>query len=89
MNEQMHTGAALIGRRWKAIVNGSNSMNEERYSLTITGDIAEASEGDTVIDVLRSLADYIEEETREMEIKDSFQITLHPPGYVTLYAQEA
>ncbi len=70
----------LRGRAWKAVVNGRRSLNGERHSVTLTGNIEHAESDSTIFDVIHDLAEHIEEHTREMELPDSFQITLFPPN---------
>lgn len=70
----------LVGLHWKAVVNGRNTLNGERYSITTVGQIAEAAPGDTIYDVLRALPAHLETTHKEMEHPDSFQITLAPKG---------
>jgi acetylornithine deacetylase/succinyl-diaminopimelate desuccinylase-like protein len=73
------SGLKLQGRAWKAVVNGQRSLNATRQSITLTGTIRHAEEWSTIFDVMHDLAEHIEQHTKDMEIKDSFQITLYPP----------
>ena len=73
-------GSALLGRPWKAVINGQRAINGTRHSITLAGTIERAEEWSTIIDVLHDLAEHIEEHTKEMQIKDSFQVTLYPPN---------
>lgn len=72
-------GSALRGLKWKAVINGRKSINGERYSATITGDIEASEDWSTIYDVMHDLAEHLEANNREMELPDSFQITLYPP----------
>lgn len=74
------SGSALRGRPWKAVINGQRAINGPRHSITLTGTIEHAEEWSTIIDVMHDLAEHIEAHTKEMEIKDSFQVTLYPPN---------
>lgn len=74
----------LVGRRWKAVINGRKATNGKRYSATYTGDILESDDDSTLYDVLRSLADHLETVNAEMEQPDSFQVTLAPPPNAAL-----
>lgn len=65
--------------KWKAVINGRKCLNGARYSATITGKI-EASEECIIYDVMHDLADHLEANNCEMELPDSFQITLYPPN---------
>jgi hypothetical protein len=69
----------LQGRPWKAVINGRKSINGARYAATLTGDIQAAAEGLTIYDVMHSLAAILETNNAEMELPDSFQVTLYPP----------
>lgn len=76
-----HTnGLALLGLRWKAVINGRRCINGSRYSATITGKIEASQEWNTIYDVIHELAEHLEANNREMELPDSFQITLYPPN---------
>ena len=70
----------LVGRKWKAVINGKRALNGERYSATYTGDIEAADEEQTIYDVLRELACHLEGVNAEMEHPDSYQVTLFPPN---------
>jgi hypothetical protein len=70
----------LVGRKWKAVINGKRALNGERYSATYTGDIEAADDDQTIYDVLRELACHIEDVNSEMEHPDSFQVTLFAPN---------
>lgn len=59
-----------------ACVQGRNSLNGERYAIAITGTIDEAPEGSSVYDVLRQLADQIEQEAKPMEYPDSLKVII-------------
>lgn len=74
------TGSALRGIKWKAIINGRKCINGARYSATITGEIEASEEWSTIYDVMHDLAEHLEANNREMELPDSFQITLYPPN---------
>ena len=69
----------LVGRRWKAVINGKKSINGERYSATYTGDITDAIEGSTIYTFLHDVAEHLETVNAEMEYPDSIQVTLPPP----------
>ena len=71
--------APLCGRSWRAVVNGRRALNGARHSITLSGHIEQAEPGSTIFDVMLELADHIEARTADMEIKDSFQITLYSP----------
>ena len=73
-------GSALLGRPWKAVINGQRPINGTRHRITLTGTIERAAEWSSIIDVMHDLAEHIEEHTKEMQIKDSFQVTLYPPN---------
>lgn len=70
----------LVGRKWKAVINGKRALNGERYSVTYTGDIEAADEEQTIYDVLRELACHLEGVNADMEHPDSYQVTLFPPN---------
>ena len=61
-------------------MTGQRAINGTRHSITLTGTIERAEEWSTIIDVMHDLAEHIEEHTKEMQIKDSFQVTLYPPN---------
>ena len=69
----------LVGRRWKAVINGKKSINGERYSATYTGDVLEADDDGDIYDFLLSMADHLATVNAEMEYPDSIQVTLAPP----------
>ena len=68
----------LVGREWTVVVTGRKALNGERYTMTITGAVEAAKEGESLFDALRSLADHIEIETAEMEYPESLRVTLLP-----------
>ena len=70
----------LVGRKWKAVINGKRGLNGARYSATYTGDIEAAGDDQTIYDVLRELADHLEQVNAEMELPESYQVTLFPPN---------
>lgn len=71
--------SALRGLKWKAVINGRKCINGARYSATITGEIESSEEWSTIYDVMHDLAEHLEANNGEMELPDSFQITLYPP----------
>lgn len=68
----------LCGLRWVAVINGKKCLNGKRYSAKIFGDIEHSEPESTIYEVLRGLADHLEDQNAEMEYPDSFQVTLHP-----------
>lgn len=68
----------LVGREWKVVVTGRKALNGERHSMTITGVVEEAVEGESIFDALRSLADHIEVETADMQYPDSLRVSILP-----------
>ena len=73
-------GAALRGLKWQAVINGRKCINGARYSATITGEIEASEDWSTIYDVMHNLAKHLASKNREMELPDSFQITLYPPN---------
>jgi hypothetical protein len=70
----------LVGREWKVVINGTKTLNARRYGATYTGTIDASGPDQTIYDVLRALAEYLETQNAEMEQPDSFQATLFPPN---------
>ena len=70
--------SSMKNQKWKAVINGRNSLNGERYSITLYGQVEEVYKEVIMADLMHDLVDHIESQTQEMEIKDSFQITLYP-----------
>ena len=66
------------GLLWRAVVNGKNTLNGERHSVTMAGTVDDHPEGTTIYDVIRAMADQIENQNEPMAYPDSFQITLYP-----------
>lgn len=71
-------GSALRGLKWNATINGRRCINGARYSATITGEIESSEDWSTIYDVMHDLAEHLKANNREMELPDSFQITLFP-----------
>jgi hypothetical protein len=69
----------LTGRGWAAVINGRRSLNGQRHSAQLSGNIEAAPDGVTIYDVMRELIDHLEEHNAEMEYPDSIRITLMPP----------
>lgn len=72
------TSSSLIGRRWKAIINGRNSLNGALYSVTFTGDIPDANQAKTPYDAMAAIAEELKTLNAEMQHVHSQQITLGP-----------
>ena len=66
----------LKGCKWKVIVNGRRALNGERYGATYTGEIQQVTHLTTIYGVAEALLDHVEEKNREMELPDSFQLTI-------------
>jgi hypothetical protein len=63
---------------WEAVVNGRRTLNGERHSVTIHGHLDFQGGDFSIYEVMRQLADHLEESNSQMEYPDSFRITLHP-----------
>ena len=74
----MPIGISYIGMAWKAVINGRRSLNSHRYSVTLTGEVVDHDEDQTIYDLMCELADQIEQHNPEMEFPESFQVTLYP-----------
>lgn len=77
----------IPGQQWKAVINGRRSLNGERYSATITGTVESAESWSTIYELMSDLSTHLCLQNAEMEIPDSFQITLYPPHQETLPAE--
>lgn len=68
---------SVIGKKWKAVINGKRALNGKRYGATFQGTV-ESVIGDraSIYDVMIELAYRLEEDNREMKLPDSFQVTL-------------
>jgi hypothetical protein len=84
--KNLHARSAFCGSTWRAVINGKSCVNEYPYSILysapytiiLEGHIERAEAGVTMLDIMHQLADHIEAQTKEMGIKDSFQLTLYP-----------
>lgn len=72
----------IVGRKWRAVMNGKRALNGPRHSIQIFGDVEDSAGDETLFDVLRQLVDHIEENTTEMKYPDSIQVTITPPAGV-------
>ena len=71
----------LVGRKWQCIINGKRHTNSKRYGATYTGTVEAIAPENTIYDLMRELADYLETNNAEMGHPDSFQMILLPPNH--------
>lgn len=69
----------IVGRRWRAVVNGRNSRNGALYSVTFNGDISAADDDNDAYDVVSAIAEELKTLNAEMLHVHSLQITLGSP----------
>ena len=69
----------IVGRRWRAVVNGRNSHNGALHSVTFNGDIPAADDDKDPYDVIAAIAVELKTLNAEMLHVHSLQITLGSP----------
>lgn len=69
----------IVGRRWRAVVNGRNSHNGALHSVTFNGDISAADDDKDAYDVVAAIAAELKTLNAEMRHVHSLQITLGSP----------
>lgn len=74
------SGALLHKLKWEATINGRKTANGARYGMSIAGSVTASDEDNTVYDLIHKIADCLEDNNPEMELPDSFRITLFPPN---------
>lgn len=78
----------IVGRRWRAVVNGRNSHNGALHSVTFNGDIPAADDDKDTYDVIAAIADELKTLNGEMLHVHSLQITLGSPPNTTFSREE-
>jgi hypothetical protein len=67
---------SLVGKKFRAVINGRSYLNGAPYSLTIDGDVAETTGEATIYDAMRFLTYHIERESEEMELPTSIELAI-------------
>lgn len=67
---------SLIGKKYRAILEGKRALNGAPYSLTIYGDVAEVQGDATIYDAMRFLTYHIEREAEEMLLPTSVTLSI-------------
>lgn len=69
--------ATRLSQPFKIVINGKKSLNGERYSITIDGEIGELEDDVTFFDIARQLVDEAETHCVEMAFPDSMRLTIY------------
>ena len=66
----------IIGKRFKAVINGKKCINGKPYSATITGEIVSRDATVDIYEVVAQLAESLRAQNREMEHPRNIRITI-------------
>jgi hypothetical protein len=68
--------SAIVGMKFRAVINGKGSINGTPYSATIEGDVIEIDGDATLYDAVRLLTYHIERDNEEMEYPMSIELAI-------------
>lgn len=66
----------IIGKRFKAVINGKNCLNGKLYGCTLSGQIQSGDGTEDIYEAVAQIAESLRSENREMEYPQSIRITI-------------
>lgn len=73
------TGDTINGLQWTMHISGRKCVYSVTYTVTIGGVIEATDKGNTIYDILHSLADVVKKENKDMELPERLVLALWRP----------